>query len=136
MSHAQLKEVYTHLEEALNDYHHVAALSSSPLVDILDLDAFIESKNDCQLIISQPDLSGTKLRNLLDSAIDTITPMPRFSVVSEQTWRLEDYLHLHYRERIPHAIIAQSLGYSEVHMTRLRNELMVEAAELILERAG
>lgn len=135
MTNTQFKEVYAHIEEALNAYHDLHNLSSSPLASLLSLEDVGWSGNEAEPE-SSTEISGSALHNLLDTVIDSITLMPRYSVVAEQTWRLEDYLHLRYRERIPHATIAQSLGYSELHMARLRDELMAEAAELILEKIG
>lgn len=133
MSQRSLKTIQTHLEQAFNTYHNLGTLALSPLAKLLITECD-NQHDDSDVSLAKPQKLGLALRDLLDEVIDTIMYMPSNATASEQKWRLEDYLHLHYRENISHKELAKALGYSEHHLTRLRDELMIEASEIVLEK--
>lgn len=122
------KAPYAHVEQALSDYHFSSRLAENPLIRMLnlDLDGFPKGKG-----IHTP---GRVLRRLLDQTIDVISGVSPATTLSPADWRLKHYLHLRYREKIEQKELASGLGYTKRHLLYLHRELVMEAAELMVDQ--
>ncbi|MBV7336263.1 hypothetical protein KFU94_50130 [Chloroflexi bacterium TSY] len=121
-------EIYAYVEQALRDFHFVARLAKNPLVEMLDLTPFrLPEDNAFQV-------QGLALQRLIDQVITAITNVPSNVELARHNWRLEHYLHLRYRQEIKHRDLASWMGYTDRHLLRLRRELVMEAAELMIHQ--
>lgn len=115
-----------HVKRALKDYHSLNRLSKNPLTKLLNLDSY-QLPNDNPLTAS-----GIALRRLLDQVLDAISGLQSGERISLEKVRLEYYLALRYREGISHSDLSIYIGYADRHLQRLHNELITEAAELMI----
>ncbi|MEM7134308.1 MAG: hypothetical protein AAF702_49010 [Chloroflexota bacterium] len=120
------EEIMVYVEQALQDFHSTARLSKNPLVELIDLTTYRSQRET----LSQN--RGAALKQLLEQIITAISGISSDEKLSRSQWRLEHYLHLRYREGILHKDLASHLGYTDRHLLRLRRELILEAAELII----
>jgi len=128
MNQTLANEISPYVEQAFKSYHDLDELSDNPLASQFVTNAYYKPGEDGSNSL------GIALRRLLDQIIDDISRIPQMSTHPEGEWRIEQYLHLFYREEIPHNELARQMGYSEYHLRNLRAELIYEAAEMILER--
>ena len=119
-------DLVKHVEQALQDYHQATKLTRNPIVRYLDLDPFRQPGDNSMIA------DGLALRRALDQGIDAISGRDTETNPPPSQWRLQDYLHLRYREDVSHKDIAQRMGYSCRHLLRLRKELLLELTEVLL----
>ncbi|MCP4165615.1 MAG: hypothetical protein GY759_06945, partial [Chloroflexi bacterium] len=100
--------------------------SKNELAQVLDLLAFQQPGGN------EPMRNGLALRRVLDQGIDAIVGPDVRGWQGMGKWRLENYLHLRYREKRQHRDIAIQMGYTERHLQRLKQELLLEVSEILL----
>lgn len=120
------EEVFSAVNQALLNYHKLHRLTDSPLSQFLQ----IPHGN-----AGTTSPSGYSVRYLLDQAIDHISGVAAGEYLKPRTWHMEHYLHLRYRQKVQHKEIAGWLGYTERHLHRLRQELVQEVAQYIIQQA-
>lgn len=130
MNQTLANKISPYVEQAFKSYHDLDELSGNPLSRQFTRDVYYKPGEDASNSL------GIALRRLLDQIIDDISRIPQVSTHPKSEWRIEQYLHLFYREEIPHNELARQMGYSEYHLSNLRMELIYEAAEMIVERVG
>lgn len=116
-------ELIKYIERALEDYQSIPRLVQNPLTRLLDLQAFRKSDDPPEVA------DGWALRRALDAGIDAITGG---TPSADKPVRLEQYLHLRYRKRIPAKDIAAELNYSQRHLQRLRSEMVTLLARTLV----
>lgn len=114
------------VERALCHLHNPAQLAKNPLVQLLDLEQWTPP------VEGHLHSPGRALKQLLNEVVTTISGVDAGQKLTPSQWRLDHYLHLRYRVGIQHKDLAARLGYTERHLSRLRREHLLEAAELIL----
>ena len=123
------EEIVVYVDQALRDFHSTARLAKNPLTQFVNLDAYQVPGNRA---IQVP---GIALQQFLDQVITAISGVSAEEKLARSKWRLEHYLHLRYRAGIQHQDLASQLGYGERHLLRLRRELVLEVADLIINQS-
>lgn len=111
--------IYDPVEQALTDYHDLARLAQNPLITLFNLNA-------CRRRASVE----VALRTLLDRTLDSVAST---TLSTQSEWHIACYLHLRYRKGIQLCELAHRFGYTEHHLSHLHRELVLEAAEVLLQ---
>jgi hypothetical protein len=119
--------IYRPVEQALTDYHDLACLARNPLTTLLQLEIARGREQ------SQVNDAGVALRALLDRTLDVITGVLPDEGATQSGAQLAGYLHWRYRQKMQFCDLANRLGYTEHHLCQLHRELILEAAEVMLQ---
>jgi hypothetical protein len=122
----QPADIKKYVERALKDYHRLPRLARNPLTEMLDL-------RRCWRPEDSLFHEGLALRGMLDQVIDAMIGGDKSSAWGRREYRLEHYLDLRYRKGKAHKKIAEThLLYSQRHLHRKRDELILDVATLLL----
>lgn len=122
-------EIFVYVERALNDYHFIPALARSRLVQVLDLEPFRKRG------LQGPAAEGWALRRALDAGIEAIIGDALIYDGNDGRTRVERYLHWRYRAKLNMREISARLHYSPRQLQRLRDDLIEQLAQILLEIA-